>query len=125
MEPFESRNVFGEALVPCSAEPLTGFYRDGCCNTSHEDQGMHTVCAVMTEAFLAFSKAQGNDLSTPHPELGFEGLSPGDHWCLCAGRWIEAWQADAAPQVVLRATHEETLAMVDLNTLKAFAVDAD
>ena len=86
---------------------------------------MHTVCAVMTEAFLAFSKARGNDLSTPRPELGFDGLSPGDHWCLCAGRWIEAWQADAAPQVVLRATHEETLAMVDLKTLKAFAVDAD
>lgn len=125
MEPFESRNVFGEPLIPCSSEPLTGFYRDGCCNTGHEDQGMHTVCAVMTEAFLAFSKARGNDLSTPRPELGFDGLSPGDHWCLCAGRWIEAWQADAAPQVVLRATHEETLAMVDLKTLKAFAVDAD
>ena len=92
-----SINVLGGALQPCSTEPLTGFYRDGCCNTGREDVGLHTVCVVLTAAFLAFSKAQGNDLATPMPQYGFAGLKPGDRWCLCAARWKEALDAGAAP----------------------------
>jgi len=117
------RNVFGGPLGVCSERPMTGFFRDGCCNTSDEDRGMHTVCAVMTADFLAFSKAAGNDLSTPRPEFGFPGLQPGDRWCLCAARWREAWEAGAAPHVVLNATHEATLEIVRLDDLKAYAVD--
>ena len=124
MSQFESVNVLGERLEPCGEEPVTGFYRDGCCNTGHEDAGIHTVCAEVTAEFLAFSKGRGNDLTRPVPEARFEGLKPGDRWCLCAARWIEAWQAGVAPPVRLRATHEETLAMVDLDTLKRYAVDA-
>ena len=97
-----SRNVLGGPIGLCSNDPMTGFFRNGCCETSPEDLGSHTVCAVMTAEFLAFSKAQGNDLSTPRPEFGFAGLKPGDRWCLCAPRWQEAFEADAAPQVVLR-----------------------
>ena len=104
--PVAPRNVLGEPLEICSIKPITGFYRDGCCNTGQEDAGSHTVCAVMTTAFLEFSKARGNDLSTPMPELGFSGLRPGDRWCLCAPRWQEALDASRAPRVVLRATHE-------------------
>lgn len=118
-----SRNVLGGVLEPCSLTPLTGFFRDGCCNTSAEDVGSHTVCAVMTEDFLAFSKAQGNDLSTPRPEFGFPGLKPGDRWCLCAPRWQEALEPGSAPQVVLRATEEGALEWCDLTDLKAKAVD--
>jgi uncharacterized protein len=117
------RNVFGEPLEVCSLSPTTGFYRDGCCNTGPEDFGSHTVCAVMTPAFLEFSKSRGNDLSTPMPEYGFPGLQPGDRWCLCASRWQEALDADQAPFVALRATHEIALAYCSLDDLKRFAVD--
>ncbi|MCC5811812.1 MAG: DUF2237 domain-containing protein [Ectothiorhodospiraceae bacterium] len=123
MSQFESRNVLGEPLQPCCMDPVTGFYRDGHCNTGHEDVGIHTVCAEMTSEFLLFSRQAGNDLSQPVPAAGFPGLRPGDRWCLCAGRWIEAHRAGAAPRVFLRATHEETLAMVALATLKAYALD--
>jgi hypothetical protein len=119
-----ARNVLGGELRPCSEAPVTGFFRNGCCETSHEDTGMHTVCAVMTEDFLEFSRAMGNDLSTPIPEYGFPGLKPGDRWCLCAPRWKEALDAGAAPQVVLDSTHEETLAIVPLGILKDHAVKA-
>jgi uncharacterized protein len=116
-------NVLGEPLAPCSLDPVTGFYRDGCCNTGYDDTGIHTVCVRVTARFLAFSKQRGNDLSTPMPEFGFPGLKPGDQWCLCAGRWKEALDADAAPSVVLAATHEETLAIVALDDLKRHALD--
>jgi uncharacterized protein (DUF2237 family) len=119
------RNVLGERLEVCSLSPMTGFFRDGCCDTSREDVGSHTVCAVMTAAFLEFSKARGNDLSTPRPEFGFAGLKPGDRWCLCAPRWREALDADRAPRVVLRATHQGALEHCSLADLKRFAVDLD
>jgi len=118
-----SRNVFGEKLELCSIDPVTGFFRDGCCNTSSEDFGSHTVCAVMTAEFLAFSKASGNDLSTPLPQFGFPGLKPGDRWCLCAPRWQEAFAAGQAPRVVLRATHEGALEYCALADLKRLAID--
>lgn len=118
------KNVLGQALAPCSNSPRTGFYRDGCCNTGPEDLGLHVICAQMTGEFLAFSKAQGNDLSTPMPDQGFAGLRPGDRWCLCAGRWREAFEAGHAPPVVLSASHEETLAIVPLAVLKRHAIDA-
>ena len=114
-----SLNVLGGRLAPCSTEPLTGFFRDGCCNTGPEDQGRHTVCIIATAEFLALSKYLGNDLSTPRPEYRFAGLKPGDRWCLCAPRWKEALDAGAAPQVVLEATHEETLAIVTPADLEA------
>lgn len=117
------RNVLGGQLEPCSFEPVTGFFRDGCCNTAPEDFGSHTVCAVMTAEFLAFSKARGNDLSTPMPQYGFPGLRPGDRWCLCAPRWQEAYEAGMAPNVVLASTQEGALAHARLEDLKAFAVD--
>ena len=116
-----ARNVLGTELQPCSLDPVTGFFRNGCCETTAEDTGMHTVCAVMTAEFLAFSAAMGNDLSTPAPEYGFSGLKPGDRWCLCAPRWKEALDAGAAPRIVLEATHEETLAIVPLGVLKDHA----
>ena len=115
---YESKNVLGEKLEVCSSRPLTGFYRDGCCNTGREDVGLHTVCTQVTEEFLAFSKAKGNDLSTPRPELGFAGLQPGDCWCLCALRWKEAYEAGAAPVVILASTHEATLEHIPLALLK-------
>jgi uncharacterized protein len=118
-----ARNVLGETLEICSIKPMTGFYRDGCCNTGPEDIGSHTVCVVMTSAFLEFSKSRGNDLSTPIPEFGFAGLKPGDRWCLCAARWQEALDADQAPRVVLRATHEGALVHCSLRDLKRFSVD--
>lgn len=117
------RNVLGGALQACSFEPVTGFFRDGCCNTSPEDRGSHTVCAVMTAEFLAFSKSRGNDLSTAMPEYGFPGLKPGDRWCLCAPRWAEAFVAGKAPRIVLAATQESALEYADLADLKRFAVD--
>ncbi len=117
------RNVLGTELVDCSHEPLTGFYRDGCCATGSGDMGVHTVCAVMDEEFLAFSVAVGNDLSTPHPAMGFPGLRPGDRWCLCAPRWQEAYEAGMAPRVVLKATHELTLEWCDRAALIERAVD--
>ncbi len=118
-----ARNVLGEPLEICSMKPMTGFYRDGCCNTGREDIGSHTVCVVMTAAFLEFSKSQGNDLSTPAPALGFPGLKAGDRWCLCAPRWQEALEAGQAPRVVLRATHEGALAYCCFADLKRYAVD--
>ena len=118
-----ARNVLGEKLQSCSERPLTGFYRDGCCNTGPDDFGVHTVCVVMTDAFLAFSKARGNDLSTPMPEFGFPGLNSGDRWCLCAPRWKEALDAGMAPRVVLAATHEGTLEFASLDDLKRYAID--
>lgn len=119
-----ARNVLGQELVPCSLDPVTGFFRNGCCETGPHDVGMHTVCAVMTAEFLSYSESVGNDLSTPRPDLGFPGLRPGDRWCLCAPRWKEALDAGAAPKVVLESTHEETLAIVPLGVLKDYAVEA-
>lgn len=118
-----AHNVFGEALISCSVEPLTGFFRDGCCNTNDADIGCHTVCAIMTREFLEFSKASGNDLSTPRPEFGFAGLKEGDRWCLCAGRWAEAAAFGKAPKLYLEATHIKTLDYVSLDQLKDYAVD--
>jgi uncharacterized protein (DUF2237 family) len=117
-------NVLGGVLAPCSADPVTGFYRNGCCDTGPGDAGSHTVCAVMTAAFLAFSKAAGNDLSTPRPEFEFRGLRPGDRWCLCAPRWQEAFLAGHAPEVVLEATHQGALAYCRLEDLKSHAAAA-
>jgi uncharacterized protein len=121
--PVPARNVLGEPLEICSFKPMTGFCRDGCCNTGQEDVGSHTVCAVMTAEFLAFSKSRGNDLSTPMPAFGFPGLKPGDRWCLCAPRWQEAFEANNAPRIVLRATHEAALTYCKLADLKRLAVD--
>ena len=118
-----ARNVFGDRLEACSISPMTGFFRDGCCNTGPEDIGSHTVCVVMTAEFLEFSKSRGNDLSTPLPQFGFPGLKPGDRWCLCAPRWQEAYEAGQASRVVLRATHEGALNHCALADLKRFAVD--
>jgi uncharacterized protein (DUF2237 family) len=118
-----SRNVFGGPLEACSMKPTTGFFRNGCCDTGPEDGGSHTVCIVVTEEFLQFSKRQGNDLSTPLPDFGFPGLKKGDRWCLCAPRWQEALAANRAPRVVLRATHEGALEFCALPDLKRHAID--
>jgi uncharacterized protein (DUF2237 family) len=118
-----SLNVLGGPLEICSLKPTTGFYRNGCCDTGTDDRGSHTVCIVTTAEFLAFSKAQGNDLSTPMPDYGFPGLVPGDRWCLCAPRWQEALEADSAPRVVLRATHQGALDYCSLADLKRYAID--
>ena len=118
-----ARNVLGGPLGTCSTSPMTGFFRDGCCNTAPQDVGSHTVCVVLTAEFLAFSKASGNDLSTPVPEWGFPGLKPEDRWCLCAPRWQEAFEAGAAPRVVLTATHEGALDHCELAELKRHAID--
>jgi uncharacterized protein len=114
-------NVLDGPLEPCSLKPLTGFYRDGCCRTGAEDVGLHTVCVQVDADFLAFSKAQGNDLSTPTPQWGFPGLQPGDRWCLCAARWYEAWEAGSAPYVVLEATNIATLELIPLEVLQEYA----
>ena len=119
-----SKNVLGGALLACSYAPLTGFYRDGCCETGPDDLGRHIICVRVTEDFLAFSRSVGNDLSTPRPEYRFAGLKPGDRWCLCALRWKEALEAGVAPPVVLEATHEFALRIVDLDALKAHAYRA-
>ena len=118
-----SINVLGDRLEPCSTDPLTGFFRNGCCDTCEQDQGSHTVCAVMTAEFLAFSKAAGNDLSTPRPEFGFAGLSPGDQWCLCAARFQQAYEAGQAPRVRLRSTHRRALEIVALDVLREYALE--
>jgi len=118
-------NVLGTPLALCSTEPLTGWQRDGCCNTDAADRGLHVVCAVMTEEFLAFSKAAGNDLSTPQPRYGFPGLNPGDRWCLCATRWEDARAAGFAPDVVLEATHAKALEVTRLGHLQAHAITAE
>jgi uncharacterized protein len=116
-------NVVGGELLPCSTAPLTGFFRDGCCATGPEDLGSHTVCSVMTDEFLEFSRATGNDLSTPRPQWGFEGLQAGDRWCVCASRWEEARRAGTAPPVLLEATHVAALEVCSLADLRAHAVD--
>ena len=119
----DSTNVLGMDLESCSQDPLTGFFRDGCCNTSNQDRGSHTVCAVMTADFLSYSKKAGNDLSTPRPEYGFKGLQPGDRWCLCANRYQQALEAGFPPKVFLRATHKAALQHVSLADLAAHSAD--
>jgi len=119
----ESLNVFDEPLRSCGENPLTGFYRDGCCNTDKEDVGSHTICIAVTQQFLEFSRFRGNDLSTPMPEFDFPGLVPGDSWCLCAARWLEAYEHNMAPNVYLMRTHKRALEIVSLEKLKQFAVD--
>jgi uncharacterized protein (DUF2237 family) len=118
-------NVVGGKLLPCSSAPLTGFYRNGCCSTGAEDIGSHTVCVILTAEFLAFSKSVGNDLSTPHPEYGYGGLDPGDRWCLCASRWLEAYEAGCAPEVLLGATHARALDVIPIELLTSRAVSPD
>ncbi|UWR61181.1 DUF2237 family protein [Phaeobacter inhibens] len=125
MDQDDSVNVFGEALAPCSTTPLTGFFRDGLCNTCAQDQGSHTVCAVMTDEFLAYSKYVGNDLSTSRPEFGFAGLKAGDSWCLCAGRFLQAADEGCPPQVNLAATHKRALEIVPLSILENHALPGD
>ncbi len=122
-QPDPSINVLGQTLQPCSAEPKTGFFRDGSCNTCAADAGSHTVCAVMTAEFLEFSRVVGNDLSTPRPEFGFFGLNPGDQWCLCAERFMQAHKAGVAPQVKLTATHERALDIVPMDVLRQFSFE--
>lgn len=117
-----ARNVHGKPLATCSTEPMTGYFRDGCCNTGASDSGVHTVCAVMTAEFLAHSKYLGNDLSTPRPEYGFAGLKPGDGWCLCAARFLQAHEEGVAPKVHLNATHERTLDIVPLEVLRLYQI---
>ena len=119
----ESNNVFGEALETCSEKPITGFFRDGCCNTSEEDLGSHTICVEVTEDFLEYSRFRGNDLTTPMPDYGFPGLEPGDRWCLCAARWLEAYHQGMAPRVLLRRTHQKALDIVPMEFLREYALD--
>lgn len=123
MEQEASVNVFGEPLESCSEKPLAGFYRDGCCNTGEQDIGMHTVCVQVTKEFLEFSRSQGNDLSTPRPEMNFPGLNNGDRWCLCATRWLEAHQHGKAPKVYLMKTHKRSLDIIPMKLLQQYAVD--
>ena len=118
----QQKNVLGTALQVCSLDPITGFTRSGCCETGIDDSGSHTICAQMTEEFLAFSISQGNDLSTPRPEYGFAGLQAGDRWCLCASRWLDASEAGFAPPVILEACHERCLEIVSLADLKYHAL---
>ncbi len=120
-----AKNLFGTDLKPCCFDPLTGFYRDGSCNTGSEDVGMHTVCAKVTDEFLSFSKSRGNDLSTPVPEFNFRGLKSGDKWCLCLLRWIEALESGMAPLIDMEATHISVLEHVELETLKKYALNSD
>ncbi len=123
MEPEQSINVFGEKLESCSENPVTGFFRDGCCNTSDADIGSHTVCIEVTDAFLEYSRFRGNDLSTPAPDFGFPGLKAGDKWCLCAQRWLEAYQHNMAPKVFLMKTHQKATDIIPLQLLKLYAAD--
>lgn len=116
-----AKNVLGQPLIPCGTDPMTGFYRDGCCHTGASDVGIHVVCAVMNEPFLRFSRSRGNDLSTPMPQYQFPGLKPGDRWCLCAARWKEAYDAGIAPAVVLEATHISALEFASLEELQQHA----
>ncbi len=119
----DSLNVFGEELETCGEDPMTGFFRDGCCNTSDQDLGSHTVCVEVTDDFLSYSSSRGNDLVTPMPAYGFPGLKAGDRWCLCAARWLEAQQADMAPRVFLRRTHLRALEVVPMELLRQYAAD--
>ena len=120
----DAKNVLGRPLETCSIEPMTGFFRDGCCQSSDRDPGLHIVCAKMTQDFLAFSRSKGNDLSTPRPEFNFPGLKPGDQWCLCAARWVEAAKEDKAPPIYLEGTHEAVLKYIPLDILLEFAITA-
>ena len=116
-------NIFNEPLEECSCDPLTGFYRNGCCDTSDLDKGSHTVCAIMTESFLEFSKLRGNDLSTPVAEFNFPGLKPGDKWCLCANRWLEAYEVNQAPAVIAKSTNSKALQIITIEQIKEYAID--
>lgn len=120
---YRSINVFGEPLETCSERPRTGFFRDGCCNTGAHDTGSHTVCVEVSQEFLEFSRFRGNDLSTPVPHFDFPGLKPGDRWCLCAARWLEAYEQGRAPRVLLKSTHARALEIVPLELLKQLAAD--
>ena len=119
----DDKNVLGEKLETCGTEPLTGYFRDGSCASDESDIGSHTVCAKVTKEFLEFSKSMGNDLTTPRPELGFDGLKEGDSWCLCANRWLEAYQSGAAPKVKLKSTNMKSLEVIDIDVLKSYAID--
>lgn len=121
---FESVNILGGPLQNCCKDPVTGFFRDGYCNTDYNDTGIHTVCVKMSSEFLAFSKEMGNDLSTPRPEYQFPGLKPGDQWCLCAARWVEAYKHGKAPMVVLESTHIETLGIIPLELLREYSISS-
>ena len=123
MDMDDSINVYGEALQSCSDEPMTGFFRDGCCNTNEHDGGSHTVCVEVTDEFLEYSRFRGNDLSTAMPEFGFPGLQAGDRWCLCAARWLEAQEQDMAPRVFMQRTHIKALDIIPMELLRKFAVD--
>ena len=123
MSEEDQLNIFNEPLEACSFDPVTGFFRSGCCETSEQDTGSHTVCAIMTEEFLKFSKSKGNDLSTPVPAFDFPGLNSGDRWCLCAARWLEAYEAGSAPSIIARATHRRALEIIPMEVIKEFALD--
>ena len=123
MSEEDQLNIFNEPLEACSFDPVTGFFRSGCCETSEQDTGSHTVCAIMTEEFLKFSKSKGNDLSTPVPAFDFPGLNSGDRWCLCAARWFEAYEAGSAPSIIARATHRRALEIIPMEVIKEFALD--
>lgn len=118
-----AKNIFGEKLIACGMDPVTGFYRNGCCDTGPQDAGSHTVCVAVTDEFLSFTKSAGNDLSTPAPQYGFPGLKAGDRWCLCASRWFEAYKAGHAPRVYVQSTHEAALRIIPLDVLTKMAVD--
>tara|TARA_B100001175_G_scaffold274713_1_gene249148 strand:- start:122 stop:499 length:378 start_codon:yes stop_codon:yes gene_type:complete len=123
MSEEDQLNIFNEPLEACSFDPVTGFFRSGCCETSEQDTGSHTVCAIMTEEFLQFSKSKGNDLSTPVPAFDFPGLNSGDRWCLCAARWLEAYEANSAPSIIAKATHIRALEIIPMEVIKEFALD--
>ena len=123
MNDTKQKNVLGEPLEPCGIDPITGYYRDGVCNTDESDNGSHTVCASVTDEFLEFSKSMGNDLSTPQPEFGFAGLKAGDSWCLCANRWLEAYEAKSAPLILAKATHKRALEIISMEQIKEYAID--
>lgn len=123
MSEEDQLNIFNEPLEACSFDPVTGFFRSGCCETSEQDTGSHTVCAIMTEEFLKFSKSKGNDLSTPVPTFDFPGLNSGDRWCLCAARWLEAYEAGSAPSIIARATHRRALEIIPMEVMKEFSLD--
>mgnify|MGYP001191350672 FL=1 len=123
MSEEDQLNIFNEPLEACSFDPVTGFFRSGCCETSEQDTGSHTVCAIMTEEFLKFSKSKGNDLSTPVPAFDFPGLNSGDRWCLCAARWLEAYEASSAPSIIAKATHIRALEIIPMEVIKEFALD--
>ena len=123
MSEEDQLNIFNEPLEACSFDPVTGFFRSGCCETSKKDTGSHTVCAIMTEEFLKFSKSKGNDLSTPVPAFDFPGLNSGDRWCLCAARWLEAYEAGSAPSIIARATHRRALEIIPMEVMKEFSLD--